>query len=167
MASLKKLLDQAKEHLEPGERVEAAIHGAYETKMMGNATVRQGILAATDRRLVFYAKKLGGYDLEHFPYENISSFEQGKNMMGQYNIRFFASGNEVAMKWVTKEGFQAFADLVRGRVGKKLDSSAPVPAVPAQGDPIEQLRRLGELRDAGVVTPEEFEAKKAQLLAQI
>src|SRR5206468_4172820 len=28
------------------------------------------------------------------------------------------------------------------------------------GDPLEQLKRLGELRDSGVVSPEEFEAKK-------
>jgi hypothetical protein len=36
-----------------------------------------------------------------------------------------------------------------------------------QGDSLEQLRKLGELRDAGVVTAEEFEAKKAELLGRI
>jgi hypothetical protein len=34
-------------------------------------------------------------------------------------------------------------------------------------DPIEQLRRLGELRDAGVLTDQEFAAKKAEILARI
>ena len=34
----------------------------------------------------------------------------------------------------------------------------------ATGDPAEQLRRLAALRDEGVITPEEFEAKKAELL---
>lgn|SRR6266540_1217279 len=34
-------------------------------------------------------------------------------------------------------------------------------------DPMEQLRKLAELRDAGVVTPEEFEAKKAELLSRM
>ncbi|WP_246458932.1 SHOCT domain-containing protein [Streptomyces himalayensis] len=29
------------------------------------------------------------------------------------------------------------------------------------------LRQLGELRDAGIVTPEEFEAKKADLLRRL
>jgi hypothetical protein len=33
--------------------------------------------------------------------------------------------------------------------------------------PLEQLRKLGELRDAGVVTAEEFEAKKAELLGRV
>jgi uncharacterized membrane protein YeaQ/YmgE (transglycosylase-associated protein family) len=37
----------------------------------------------------------------------------------------------------------------------------------ADGDPVsEQLRKLGELHDAGVLTDEEFETKKAQLLGR-
>lgn len=40
-------------------------------------------------------------------------------------------------------------------------------AAAADGDAIEQIRRLGELREAGLVTPEEFEAKKAELLSRL
>ena len=45
----------------------------------------------------------------------------------------------------------------------------PQQAAPAAGDPspIEQLERLGKLRDAGIVTAEEFEAKKAELLKRL
>jgi predicted flap endonuclease-1-like 5' DNA nuclease len=39
---------------------------------------------------------------------------------------------------------------------------APPPAAP---DPIERLKELGELRDKGVLTEEEFEAQKAKVLA--
>jgi Short C-terminal domain len=38
--------------------------------------------------------------------------------------------------------------------------AAPAPAA----DPIEQLTKLGELRDTGVLTEEEFAAQKAKLL---
>lgn len=51
-----------------------------------------------------------------------------------------------------------------------IDSSAPAPpppAPPAAPDPIEQLRRLGELRDAGILTDEEFAAKKAEILSRL
>jgi hypothetical protein len=82
------------------DQVYAAIQGTYETKIMGSDTVRAGILMATPTRLIFYGKKLGGYDLESFAYRNISSFEQSKGMMG-HTISFFASGNKVAMKWVS------------------------------------------------------------------
>jgi hypothetical protein len=43
-----------------------AIQGAYETKVAGQDTTRTGMFAATNKRL-FYAKKMGGYDLESFP----------------------------------------------------------------------------------------------------
>ena len=39
------------------------------------------------------------------------------------------------------------------------------PAPAAAPDPIEKLKELGELRDKGVLTDEEFEAQKAKLLA--
>lgn len=41
----------------------------------------------------------------------------------------------------------------------------PPPA--ATGDPYEQLRKLAGLRDAGALTPEEFEAKKADILTRL
>jgi len=44
--------------------------------------------------------------------------------------------------------------------------SRPAPAAPAssQTDYIEELKKLAELRDAGIVSDEEFETKKKQLL---
>ena len=40
----------------------------------------------------------------------------------------------------------------------------PPPAAPSQADVINQLKQLGELRDAGVLTEDEFAAQKAKLL---
>lgn len=42
---------------------------------------------------------------------------------------------------------------------------APVAAPPAAGGMVEQLKELAALRDAGVLTDEEFSAQKARLLA--
>jgi hypothetical protein len=41
------------------------------------------------------------------------------------------------------------------------------PTAPAAADPVDQIKKLGELRDAGVLSEAEFEQKKAELLAQI
>jgi hypothetical protein len=41
---------------------------------------------------------------------------------------------------------------------------APAAAVPNQSDYIDELKRLAELRDIGIITAEDFEAKKKQLL---
>jgi hypothetical protein len=45
-------------------------------------------------------------------------------------------------------------------------SAAPAPAAPAV-DPVAQIDQLARLRDTGAITPEEFEAKKADLLSRI
>ena len=42
--------------------------------------------------------------------------------------------------------------------------AAPEPVVPPLPSPADQLRELARLRDEGILTPEEFDAKKAELL---
>jgi hypothetical protein len=42
----------------------------------------------------------------------------------------------------------------------------PPAAAPAGDDMLDQLKQLGELHDAGVLTDEEFAAQKAKILAQ-
>jgi Short C-terminal domain len=55
----------------------------------------------------------------------------------------------------------------------RIQQGATGPAAPGRddgadaGDPLESLRRLGELRDQGVVSDDEFQQKKAELLKRI
>jgi hypothetical protein len=65
------------------------------------------------------------------------------------------------------------ATAVSGRVQRRQQArwaeqdyaeAAPAPAGGGGGDTIAQLKELGELRDSGVLTDEEFEAQKAKLL---
>jgi Short C-terminal domain len=60
------------------------------------------------------------------------------------------------------------AEMTRATVvdSRAVPSSVPAP-VEAVPDVLEQLGRLGELRDAGVLTDEDFDAKKAELLGRI
>ncbi len=46
------------------------------------------------------------------------------------------------------------------------DAAAPATPTPPD-DPTDQIRKLGELRDAGLVTQDEFESKKAELLSRL
>lgn len=46
-------------------------------------------------------------------------------------------------------------------------SVAPAVSVPAGPDIMAQLQQLGQLRDAGVLTEEEFASKKAELLSRL
>jgi hypothetical protein len=42
---------------------------------------------------------------------------------------------------------------------------APAPAAPSESDTIAQLEKLGELKDKGILSDEEFAAQKAKILA--
>jgi hypothetical protein len=52
-------------------------------------------------------------------------------------------------------------------VSTSLDEGSPRTADARTTDPIEQLRKLGELRDLGIVTEEEFATKKAEILSRL
>lgn len=66
---------------------------------------------------------------------------------------------------ITKKQMPEF-EALRAEVEQAIaERSRPVAAAPAAGlDPMEQLAKLAELHRAGVVSDEEFAAKKAQLL---
>ena len=44
---------------------------------------------------------------------------------------------------------------------------APAPVVPEDGDPLDRIAKLGELRDRGLISAEEFEAQKKRLLNEV
>lgn len=154
MSKFDKLMKQAQDHMEDGETPIASAMGSYEIKMMGHDTLRTGVLIATNQRLFFYAKKLGGHDIESFPYENVSSFELSKGMLG-HKIKAFASGNEIAMKYIGAGDVDGLVREVKARMGK-----APAP----KASPTALLREYASLRDDGIISEEEFQAKKSELL---
>jgi hypothetical protein len=63
-----------------------------------------------------------------------------------------------------------FASSIRPKgfltVTYRLEPAKEAPTALAP-DPIDQIQRLGKLRDSGVLTVQEFEAKKAELLARM
>lgn len=168
MGKHEKLIEQAQSHLDEGETMDWSVFGLYEAMRLGDKVVRNGVLIATDRRVLFYAKRLGGYDLESFPYRNISSFESGRSLSGS-SVTFFASGNQVRVKMIQPDGaVTKLVELVRQRMAA---SSTPAPAASGKNgeaeDVIAQIEQLGKLRDAGVLTEEEFSTKKAEMLARL
>jgi hypothetical protein len=159
-----KLMAGVQQLYQPGESMQAAVAGAYDSKLAGNDTVRDCVLVATETRVLFFALRLGGYDHESFPYSNISSIDASKGMMG-HKITLYASSNTVNIKWVNDPGLPKLLEFINSKLSEKSGSSLPVPST--NDAPIEQIRKLGELHEAGVLTAQEFESKKAELLKRI
>jgi len=90
--------------------------------------------------------------------------------------------NRAAMRMRTRQQYRTMSRMQRRRsyvqdkMGARQDfqpaggeeapaEEAPAQAAPAAGvDYTEELEKLAKLRDEGVITPEDFEAKKKQLL---
>lgn len=162
MSKLDKLIEKAKEHLDNDEQVVVGVLGTYETKIMNQDSVRSGALIATNKRLVFFAKKLMGYDLEVFPYSNISSIEASKGLMG-HKINIFSSGNKVKMKWIKDgENMKKLIGYTKDNIGKSHAGQSN-----SSTDTAEQIKKLSELKEQGILTQEEFESKKRELLAKM
>ncbi len=166
MANKFKNLDLIRETvLKDNEIIKHAIFGAYETSTLGTETIRKGVLAATNKRVIFYSKRLTGYDLENFDYSRISTFELSKKLMGN-KITFYSSGNKVSMKWIQDNELDDFINYVHTMInGAHKNSTKPIDQ---QDNPeiqnLKQIKMLKELLDMGALTEEEFSKKKSELL---
>lgn len=145
---IKKLPD----HLHDGETVQELACGQY-----GGGT---GLLALTSERIIFLREGWIGAAHEDFMLHRVTSVGF-KSTFGSGKVTIHASGNTVDIESVVSDDGKRFAAAAREVLSRPADSA------PAQDDPLERLKKLGELRDAGVISPEEFEQKKAELLGKV
>jgi hypothetical protein len=111
----------------------------------------------------------GGFeDVEVIPTKSISSV-QVKRGAWYHDVTVYASGNTIVLS-VDAAAAEQLRGLIMNQVaGGSSSPPAPSPAAPQPAAPsiVEQIKQLGELRDAGLISAQEFEAKKADLLARM
>lgn len=106
------------EHLDSGEEILYSVFGCYKTTSLGSNTLRSGAFFATNMRLIFYGKRSFGFDMEIFPYQNISSIEFGKDLLG-HKIRFCTSGNDIRITSIKVGDVTEFTRYVRFAIDQK------------------------------------------------
>ena len=118
----RKLMESVGQHLEAGETVQCMVDGAYEVDASRRDAVRNGVVLATDRRILFVAlTAFEGHMMESYAYANIASFEQSRGMMGG-SVSFTADGSRVTVKWIPPgSAFTTFCNLVR----RNTEQAAP------------------------------------------
>ena len=71
--------------------------------------------------------------------------------------------NAVTFRWGQAKGF----NMIRAAVEQSISAHAGAPSGATEPDIPEQIKKLDELRDQKLITDEEFEAKKAELLDRL
>jgi hypothetical protein len=128
-----------------------------------NATVtlyRDRIERVKDKALGSLSK--AKQDAEVIPLRSATSVQAKKDGLMFTRVTVYTGGNNIDFR-IRHEDAQQFRDEVTKLLLQDPTSSVPKP-VEFQPDPLDQLKKLAELKDAGVVSEAEFEAKKKQLL---
>ena len=163
------LMEDAAPALHDGEEVLDLTTGVAHVKRMGSDSTRRATILVTDRRVVVFSKKLGGYDVQDYAYGLITGVDYKKGMTsGHIDLR--ASGDSANVKQVEKDDVERIAQAIRHKMAAAHPTAAaPVPApapapAPATPDFADEMRKLAALRDDGLLTEEEFQARRSKLL---
>ena len=169
---LRKRLGKAEQVLTEGEEIIDGATGMVPVRRMGTETSRNGVVIATDRRVILFATKMGGYDVQDFAYGLLTSVDHKKGVM-YGDLRLNAAGDSAHVKQIPKDDIERLAQSIRGRIAVSHQPTTPQAAAisapasqpeAAQPDPHDELRKLAALRDDGIITEADFEAKKRELL---
>lgn len=164
MATYSSNLKGLQTHLMNDEKLIASVYGMFEGNIAGSKISKNGVFAVTNKRALFFAKKLFGYDMEIFHFKNIASVEKSKSLLG-HTLKINSSGNNTSMKYINKGNIDILTQTINDSIASANSSNQG--QTPVQTDYVNQIKQLAELRDQGILSAEEFENKKEQLLSKI
>ena len=155
MDTIESLLKQAAQHIKrkTGEEFIATVMGA-------TGSFGVGVLIATNKRLVYFARKIVGFEFEIMPYSNVSSIEVSEGVRG-HSIQVIAPGNTFAIKWIKVGQVSEFVEHVKAMIGTNEE------LLLSSSDVLDQVKNLAELKEQGILTEDEFQSKKQRLLSKI
>lgn len=115
---------------------------------------------------------------EVIPVKSIMSVTTKRGLGLQTKLSVITSGNTIEMRISHKEAEQVRSVLMQLAAGTHPSQSTSAPAAPAApsapaavaAQPVDvaaQLHQLASLRDAGILTEDEFAAKKADILSRM
>ncbi|HSW85350.1 MAG TPA: PH domain-containing protein [Candidatus Saccharimonadales bacterium] len=162
-----KEINKAKRVLAQGETILDVTTGIGTVRRMGQQQKRYGVLLVTDRRVIFFTKKLGGYEMSDHVYGLLTSVDYKKGMI-KGNLNLSASGDHYHISQIPKNDVERLAQRIRAQMAAVRSHSAPAPNSDSDKSGIpEQIKKLAILHKQGVLTDSEFTAKKADLLSRL
>lgn len=153
--------------LTPTERVVAIAIGTFETTM--------GALVLTTERVVFFDQEWKSQHVEEFALDAINSLSVTKKLTGE-SVSIALPGRQAEISALNHGAGEEFVAAFRRMRDHRAASAVPAlpysPASspvdpPVESDAFDQLRKLGELHQAGILTDEEFASAKADILRRL
>lgn len=147
--------------LQPGESIVASIAATQcdpPTAKSGKVT---GCLAITNQRVVFAGKAITKAITRAIPVSEVSSLELSKGMMlSHIQLTLSGSYENFLVKYKEAEDFMAVA-----QAELQKSKNLPVSTSSATGvSAADELKKLAELHQQGILTIEEFNQAKSRLL---
>lgn len=144
----------------------------YENKCVIKTKVTFGSIIASNatdgEKTIYYKDCLGvqfkksGLTIGYLQLETASSSmnNRGSNFFGENSFTF-------ELKQVSNEKMEEVSKYIKSKIDEiKNQSNAPTTVISASS-PIDEIKKLKELLDMGIISQEEFDTKKQDLLAKI
>ena len=121
-----------------------------------NMNMNMPLVAIFEDKVVQSRKAILNSSLEEIPMKNISSVEISSGLIPTVNV--YTSGNTLTFRTDVLQG-PRFVEVLRDCLSKRSDGR------PSGGiSDVEQLEKLVSLLEKGILTQEEFDKKKKQIL---
>jgi ribosomal protein L31E len=155
--------------LDKGEILLGAFHGlpmkSEHGQPMGGIALHHYLLV-TDRRVVFWGRGMMSSATDAFYYDDIFSVEGSQQLLVGEIVLNVRGAKERFTSMVKKDAPVA-AKMIREQVDKhRQTKNQPIVPIVTESIP-DQIKKLAELRNAGILTEVEFQKKKAELLTRL
>jgi len=184
-----KEVEKIKDTLMPDEKVLLVVR---QSRIAPRGLTRPGTITtpntifATNRRLIIRNPTMLGLraGIEDFPYKSITSVKLHKGVFSS-EIRLRIPGltetsrlptllrwgrrDEGEIATLPKDKAEQLVTIIKEGIADRLPGQAPLTstAQAASVSPLDEIKKLAELRDAGLISEEEFQEKKKKLLEKI
>ena len=111
------MLAPVQRHLAPGERVVEVTMGARHDVRRGKDRARVTSVVVTDRRILLFRRKIGGYDLSTLDLNRVIAVDLAVGMVTG-ELRLISAGGDVTrITSVPKDDVERIAAAIRQRLG--------------------------------------------------
>lgn len=126
-----------------------------------------GLLFITNKRVIFYYKVgLGRWDQVFFPYKQLNSISHHKGIVGD-GIKIHAMSDNISIGYIPEGDGIIAVEYVTDLMKEMKIQKVEVVSSESSIDIMDQIEKLGNLKEKGLITEEEFSSKKAELLERL